>query len=88
MSNPLAKGERAVIELSVGFDDENSFLKTADGLPVYTLAKKPNLRRAALAKAGEKLIDVWEDDGTVVEQLRVSNVDRMMAFDCGEFELK
>jgi len=24
----------------------------------------------------------------VVEQLRVSNVDKMMAFDCGEIELK
>ena len=88
MSNPLAKGERTVVEFSVGFDDENSFLKTADGLPVYTLAKKPNLRRAALAKAGEKSLDVWEDDGTVVDQLRVSNVDRMMAFDCGDFELR
>jgi hypothetical protein len=88
MANPLAHDERPVIELSVGFDDENSFLKTADGLPVYTLSKKPNIRRATLAKAGEKTIDVWQDDGTVVEQSRVSNVDRMMAFDCGDFELK
>jgi hypothetical protein len=88
MANPLAKDERMVIELSVGFDDENSFLKTSDGLPIYTLSKKPNVRRATLAKAGEKSIDVWQDDGSVVEQLRVSNVDRMMAFDCGDFELK
>jgi len=88
MANPLANDERMVIELSVGFDDENSFLKTEDGLPIYTLLKKPNVRRATLAKAGEKSIDVWQDDGSVVEQLRVSNVDRMMAFDCGDFELK
>jgi hypothetical protein len=88
MPNPLARDERTVIELSVGFDDENSFLKTADGLPVYTLEKKGNVRRASLAKAGEKAIDVWEDDGTVVTQLHVSNVDKMMAFDCGDFELK
>ncbi len=88
MSNPLARGERPALELSVGFDDENSFLKTSDGLPVFTLAKKPNVHRAALAKGSEKSIDVWEDDGTTIEQLHVSNVDRMMAFDCGEFELK
>jgi hypothetical protein len=44
--------------------------------------------RASVTKAGEKTIDVWEDDGTSVQQFHVSNVDRMMAFDCGEFELK
>ena len=88
VANPLANDERDVVVLSVGFDDENSFLKTADGLPLYTLAKKPNVRRAALARAGPRSIMVWEDDGTTVEQLRVSNIDKMMAFDCGDFELK
>ena len=88
MANPLANDERPIIQLSVGFDDENSFLKTADGLPVYTIANKPNVRRATAAKVGEKAIDVWEDDGAKVEQIRISNVDRMMAFDCGDFEVK
>ena len=88
MANPLANDERPTIKLSVGFDDENSFLKTADGLPVYTIATNPNVRRATVAKAGEKALDVWEDDGTKVEQIRVSNVDKMMAFDCGDFEVK
>jgi hypothetical protein len=88
VANPLANDERDVIVVSVGFDDENSYLKTADGLPLYTLAKKANVRRASLARAGQKSIMVWEDDGTTVEQLRVSNIDKMMAFDCGDFELK
>jgi hypothetical protein len=88
MANPLAKDERRVVELSVGFDDENSFLKMADGLPVFTLSKKPNVRRATLGKASEKAVDVWQDDGVAVEQLHVSNVDKMMAFDCGDLELK
>src|SRR3954449_1201242 len=88
VANPLANDERPTIQLSIGFDDENSFLKTADGLPVYTIANKPNVRRATLAKAGEKALDVWEDDGANVEQIRISNVDKMMAFDCGDFEVK
>ena len=88
MPNPLANDARTIIELSVGFDDENSFLKTADGLPIYTLARKRNVLRASIARAGEKSVDVWEDDGSVVEQLHVSNVDRMMAFDGGDFELR
>jgi hypothetical protein len=88
VANPLANDERKVVQLSVGFDDENSFLKTADGLPVYTLSRKGNVRAATLAKAGEKAVDVWQDDGTSVEQFHVSNVDKMMEFDCGDFELK
>jgi hypothetical protein len=88
MSNPLGNGERATVELSVGFDDENSYLKTSDGLPLYTIATKPNVQRASIAKAGERSADVWEDDGTTVQQFRLSNLDRMMAFDCGDFEVK
>ena len=86
--NPLANDERPIVVLAVGFDDENSFLRTADGLPLFTMSKEPKLIRAAITKNGEKSVDVWQDDGAVVEQFRVSNVDRMMAFDCGDFELK
>ena len=88
MSNPLGSGERASVELGVGFDDENSYLKTADGLPLYTIATKPNVQRAGIVKTGERSADVWEDDGTAVQQFRLSNLDKMMAFDCGDFELK
>lgn len=88
MSNPLAKGERATVELGVGFDDENSFLKTGDGLPLFTIGQKGNVIRAIIRKSGEKAVDVWQDDGAAVEQLRISNIDKMMAFDCGDFELK
>ena len=88
MANPLAKDERPIISLTVGFDDENSFLQTADGLPLFTVSKQPKLVRAAIIKNSEKSVDVWQDDGAAVKQLRVSNVDKMMAFDCGDFELK
>jgi hypothetical protein len=88
MANPLANDERSMIDLGIGFDDENSFLKTIDGLPLYTVSKTPNLVRAWITKNTEKSVDVWQDDGAVVEQFRVSNVDKMMAFDCGDFELK
>jgi hypothetical protein len=88
MSNPLAKNRRQIVNLGVGFDDENSFLKTADGLPLFTVDKKPNLTRALVKKSGEKSLDVWEEDGGPAMQFRISNVDKMMAFDCGDFELK
>jgi len=88
MPNPLAKDAKTMVELAVGFDDVNSYLKTADGLPLFTISPTPNLVRATVAKNGEKSVDVFEDDGTVVTQYRVSNIDKMMAFDCGDFELK
>jgi hypothetical protein len=88
MPNPLANDERPIVNLGVGFDDEDSFLKTTDGLPLCTISKTPNLIRASIKMNSERSVDVWQDDGAVVEQFRVSSIDKMMAFDCGDFELK
>ncbi len=88
MANPLGKDERTSVELGVGFDDENSYLKSVDGLPLYTISTKPNVKRAGITKTGERAADIWEDDGTAVQQFRLSNLDRMISFDCGDFELK
>ena len=88
MPNPLAKDAKTMVELAVGFDDVNSYLKTTDGLPLFTISPTPNLVRASITKNGEKSVDIFEDDGTAVTQYRVSNIDKMMAFDCGDFELK
>jgi hypothetical protein len=88
MPNPLANDERPIVNLGVGFDDEDSFLKTTDGLPLCTVSETPNLIRASIKKNSERSVDVWQDDGAVVEQFRVSSIDKMMAFDCGDFELK
>lgn len=86
--NPLEKDKSATIEITGAFDDEGSFLKTADGLPLQTISETAGLTRVVLSSAGEKSLDVYQDDGVVVEQFRVGRVDEMMAFDCGEFELK
>jgi hypothetical protein len=86
--NPLTNDANATVDLSVGFDEKGSYLKTMDGLPFSTVSEMPNLVRALISKNNDKSVDVWEDDGTAVEQFRVSNIDKMMAFDCGDFELK
>ena len=88
MPNPLANDKRSIIDLVVGFDSDGSYLKTIDDLPLFMLSETPNLIRAFITKKNEKSVDVWQDDGTSVHQFRISNVDKMMAFDCGEFELK
>jgi len=88
MPNPLANDKRLIVDLGVGFDSDGSYLKTSDDLPLFTVSETPNLVRVLIAKKSEKSVNVWQDDGTLVRQFRVSNVDKMMAFDCGEFELK
>ncbi|MEY2489108.1 MAG: FlgD Ig-like domain [Verrucomicrobiota bacterium] len=86
--NPLLADARVAVELAVGLDEDGSFLKTDDGLPLCSISETPKLTRALLAAHGSNALDVFQDDGAVVEQFRVTGVDQMMSFDCGGFELK
>ena len=86
--NPLLNDDRVTVEMMVGFDADGSFLKTADGLPLCTISETQELRRALLASPAPNSVDVFQDDGAVVEQFRITGVDQMMSFDCGDFELK
>jgi hypothetical protein len=86
--NPLRNDKRSIVDIGIGFDSDGSYLKTSDELPLVTVSETPNLIRAGISKKGENAVDIWQDDGATVRQFRVSNVDKMMAFDCGEVELK
>ena len=86
--NPLQNDKRSIVDLSIGFDSDGSYLKTMDDLPLLTVSETPNLVRVSITKKSEKSIDISLDDGTVVRQFRISGADKMMAFDCGEFDLK
>jgi len=88
VANPLQNDRRSKVDIGIGFDSDGSYLKTSDDLPLVTVSETPNLIRAGITKKNENAVDVWQDDGTAVRQFRISNVDKMMAFDCGEFELK
>jgi hypothetical protein len=88
MPNPLANDKRTLVELAAGYDNDGSYLKTNEGLRLFTISESPNLSRVSITKNGDKSVDVWQTDGTLFHQFRIGNVDQMMAFDCGEFELK
>ncbi|PYI92009.1 MAG: hypothetical protein DME97_11195 [Verrucomicrobia bacterium] len=87
-ANPLLNDDRVTVEISVGYDADGSFLKSADGLPLCTISETQELRRALLWLHDTNALDVFQDDGAVVEQFRVTGIDQMMSFDCGGFELK
>ena len=86
--NPLRKDKKPIVELGIGFGAGGSYVETTDGLPLFKISENPNVSRAGIAAKSENAVDIWLDDGTSVHQFRVSNVDQMMGFDCGEFELK
>ena len=86
--NPLVADTRSIMDVGVAFESKGSFLKTMDGLPLATINEASNLSRVVIEKNGEKAADVWQEDSSGVEHLRVSNIDKMMAFDCGFFELR
>lgn len=86
--NPLQNDKSPIAEIGIGFDAAGSYLKTGDGLPLLTVSNTPNLLRAALVKKRGNTVEIWQEDGTGVHQFRISNLDQMMAFDCGEVELK
>jgi hypothetical protein len=87
-TNPLLNDDRVTVEMMVGFDADGSFLKAVDGLPLCTISETQALRRALVTAPAPNSVDVFQDDGAVVEQFRVTGVDQMMSFDCGGFELK
>jgi hypothetical protein len=86
--NPLLSDVRSVVDLGVGFDTNGIFLRTMDNLPLFTVSAIPNPTRVLIAKSGEKAADIWQDDNVTTKEFRVSNIDKIMAFDCGDFELR
>jgi len=92
VTNPLSNDTRAVMEITVGFDDTGTSLETMDHLPLATVRPFYNVSRIKMVKTSEKAVDIWLDEeqneAPNLEHLRVSGIDKMMAFDCGFFELK
>ncbi|MBA3652209.1 MAG: hypothetical protein H0W66_12200 [Chthoniobacterales bacterium] len=86
--DPLQHDKPGKVDLAIGIDADGSYLKTAGGLPLRTISDTPNLTRTLMAQSIENTLDFYQDDGAVVEQFRISNLAQMIAFDCGDFDLK
>jgi len=80
--NPLLDDARVTVELGIGLNQEGSFLRTSDGLPLRRISATPRLVRSILIAHGSS-IDVFQDDGAVVAQVQLTGPDQMMGFDCG-----
>jgi hypothetical protein len=87
VANPLIKGKRTV-DVTAGFDEDASFVQTADGLPLFTVDESPYVFATWLTQRPDKSLDFFQNDGDTVDQFHITGVEKMMAFDCGDFELK
>jgi hypothetical protein len=89
IANPLENNERPTVDICAGFDDDDAYLQTIDGLPLVTIAKRQDAKTMSLSAGRDnKSVIVFLSNGTNVRQLEVSGITKMMAFDCGTFELK
>ena len=87
-ANPLAADKRPSVELAAGYDEDGTFLETADGLPLFTVDEMPGVSSISLSKRGDKSLEFLQNDGDTTDRFRISNFEQMMAFDCGEIQLK
>ena len=89
VANPLENNERPTVDISAGLDDDEAYLQTADGLPLVTVAKREDAKTVWLAGGREnKSVIIFLSNDTNVRELEVNGITKMMAFDCGQFELK
>ncbi len=89
IANPLENNERPSVDITAGFDDDDVYLQTIDGLPLVTVAKRQDAKSVSLAAGRDnKSVIVFLSNGANVRQVEVSGIVKMMAFDCGTFELK
>lgn len=89
LPNPLVQDKPGTVEISAGIDKEGSFLKTTDGLLLKRISDTPNLKWAVIGRQpGSKIVVLFQSDGAVVEEYRITRSANMMAFDCGDFEFE
>ena len=85
--NPLLQVAPASLTMTIAFDADGSFLRSADGLPLRRVTDTAGLKWAVIGPDG-KTLTLFQSDGVVVEEFRVGKLANMMAFDAGEYEWK
>jgi len=89
VANPLENNERPTVDLVAGYDDDSAFIQATDGLPLVTVSKLDKSSGVAV------VLDLDRDKSlsmlvrtAVTREFRITGIAKMMAFDCGQFELK
>jgi hypothetical protein len=87
MPNELLQVAPAALYVTVTVDEQGSFLRSTDGLPLRRLTGTSHLKWATLARKADSALSLFQSDGAVTEEFRLHKLDQMMAFDAGEYDL-
>jgi hypothetical protein len=90
IANPLENNDRPTVDLVASYDDDTAYIQTIDGLPVVTVSKLDKGLDVAVALDLDRTKSprVIVRDSGATREFRVTGLSKMMAFDCGKFELK
>jgi hypothetical protein len=89
VTNPLISDTRSVVDITAGLDRQTAYLKTMDGLPLRTIVRTEDMMGdVALLQASDKSLTFFSREGQTTHEFRITGVENMMAFDCGDFQLK
>jgi hypothetical protein len=87
IDNPLLKHEPTTAHVSIGFNQNGSFIQTTDGLPLRRVTETPGLKWAVIGREGSgKQLTIFQSDGAVIEEFKARRLAVMMAFDAGDYE--
>jgi hypothetical protein len=86
--NPLNRGETPIVDLDVGHDDENAYIKATDGLPLITVANVGDVESAGFINRSDQIVTVLLRRPGESLLVKVGPISKMMAFDCGDLELR
>lgn len=85
--NELAR-DGQVIKLAGAFDAQGSYLATESGLPLVRVSDRSGLTGVAVVPAKDSGgVRLFQGNGSVVEEFLILNLEKIAAFDCGDFQL-
>lgn len=86
--NPLLPGKHDHVGLVGAFDENGSYLSTADGLRLRQISQRVGLLAAKLAedKTGGGL-KFYQNDGAAWDEFSIKGAKKIVGFDAGEFEI-
>jgi len=87
VENPLLGDRKAMASVKVVPGPDGAILQTKEGLPLAHLTVTPNLKWAVLTREGGGL-RLFQGDGGVAEEFKLTHQDNLMSFAAGEYELK
>jgi hypothetical protein len=85
-NNPMENTRQAPFQVSARSDSSGVWLCNSDGLPLIQVCETKNVKQLRWALRGAGELRVYVSDGSVVEEYKVSGLEKLYRFDAGSFD--